>query len=57
MNRGRIWDDLTDTELLTAIRDQSVIIVGDRCGRNATYREKFDALTVEAKRRNLIGWA
>lgn len=46
----------TDHELLEAIRKQSVLIVGDSVGRDATYQQRFRALTLEAKRRNLIGW-
>lgn len=46
----------TDADLLAAIRSGSVLIVGDSAGRGATYRARFRALTLEAKRRNLIGW-
>lgn len=47
---------LTDNELLEAIRSQSTHITGDSLGRDATYGERFRALTEEAYARNLIGW-
>lgn len=47
----------TDGEILSAIRAGSVALAKDTVHTDATYTERFMALTDEAQKRNLIGWS
>jgi hypothetical protein len=52
---GDTWRDVSDAQLLDAIRSQSATLAIGRSD-DATYRARFDAIVREARRRNLISW-
>lgn len=52
-----IWHDVSDAQLLDAIRSQSATLaVGRVSDYLVTYQERFDAIVREARQRNLISW-
>jgi hypothetical protein len=53
---GDTWRDVSDAQLLDAIRSQSAILAIRRSDDDGTYRARFNAIVREARRRNLISW-
>ena len=53
---GDTWRDVSDAQLLDAIRSQSAILAIGRSDDDGAYQARFNAIVREARRRNLISW-